>query len=333
MILPGRDGCRRLSPSANHLHSQSLKTATVTVEQLITLFVYQHGEISLQGIGTIRLTDAVPDAEYIQKNKSVPISGIQFTHQKTAVTSPEFIRFYATQRGKIASLAENDIEAYLSMALQFLNIGNPFEIKGLGALAKNKEGVLSLTPGYFMAIKAEEAMGKLKERHVEDPAHQGPGAAYDEEKRNRMSPATKGILALVLVLLLAVAGWWIYKAFVATPQTAATESLTPVNEDTLVAQQVDSAATAQPAPALPDSLQPRNWKVIFRETSTVKKAIVLNQFDTLKQQLKTPVYLETTDSVRFTFYTLSSSAIKDTAQLRDSLRRYFKRPVRLLPAQ
>lgn len=305
----------------------------MTVEQLITLFVYQHGEISLQGIGQIRLTDAVPDAEYIQKNKSVPISGIEFTHQKTAVTSPEFIRFYATQRGKIASLAENDIEAYLSMALQFLNIGNPFEIKGLGALAKNKEGVLSLTPGYFMAIKAEEAMGKLKERHVEDPAHQGPGAAYDEEKRNRMSPATKAILALILVLLLAVAGWWVYKAYVASPSTVETETVTPVDADTLVAQQIDSNATAQPAAVMPDSLQPRNWKVIFRETSNVKKAIVLNQFDTLKQQLKTPVYLETTDSVRFTFYTLSSSAVKDTAQLRDSLRRYFKRPVRLLPAQ
>ena len=305
----------------------------MTVEQLITLFVYQHGEISLQGIGQIRLLDAVPDAEYIQKNKSVPITGIEFKHLKTAATSPDFIRFYATQRGKIASLAENDIEAYLSMAVQFLNIGNPFEIKGLGALAKNKDGVLSLTPGYFLAIKAEEAMGKLKERHVEDPAHQGPGAAYDEEKRNRMSPQTKGILAIVLLVLLVVVGWWMYKAFVATPETASTESLSPVNTDTLVAQQVDSAATAQPAPALPDSLQPRNWKVIFRETSTVKKAIVLNQFDTLKQQLKTPVYLETTDSVRFTFYTISSSAVKDTAQLRDSLRRYFKRPVRLLPAQ
>lgn len=305
----------------------------MTVEQLITLFVYQHGEISLQGIGQIRLLDAVPDAEYIQKNKSVPITGIEFKHLKTAATSPDFIRFYATQRGKIASLAENDIEAYLSMAVQFLNIGNPFEIKGLGALAKNKDGVLSLTPGYFLAIKAEEAMGKLKERHVEDPAHQGPGAAYDEEKRNRMSPQTKGILAIVLLVLLVVVGWWMYKAFVATPETASTESLSPVNTDTLVAQQLDSAATAQPAPALPDSLQPRNWKVIFRETSTVKKAIVLNQFDTLKQQLKTPVYLETTDSVRFTFYTISSSAVKDTTQLRDSLRRYFKRPVRLLPAQ
>ena len=306
----------------------------MTVEQLITLFVYQHGEISLQGIGHFRLTDAVPDAEYIQKNKSVPISGIEFTHQKTAVTSPEFIRFYATQRGKIGSLAENDIEAYLSMALQFLNIGNPFEIKGLGALAKNKDGLLSLTPGYFIAIKAEEAMGKLKERHVEDPAHQGPGAAYDEEKRNRMSPKTKVIMVLAMLGLLAVAAWLIFNAFF----VAVTSVEVPSNQDkgiydTVVAQQVDSAATALPAPALPDSLQPRNWKVIFRETSTVKKAIVLNQFDTLKQQLKSPVYLETTDSVRFTFYTISSSAVKDTAQLRDSLRRYFKRPVRLLPAQ
>jgi hypothetical protein len=244
----------------------------VTVEQLITLFVYQHGEISLQGIGQIRLLDAVPDAEYIQKNKSVPITGIEFKHLKTAATSPDFIRFYATQRGKIASLAENDIEAYLSMAVQFLNIGNPFEIKGLGALAKNKDGVLSLTPGYFLAIKAEEAMGKLKERHVEDPAHHGPGAAYDEEKRNRMSPQTKGILAIVLLVLLVVVGWWMYKAFVATPETASTESLSPVNTDTLVTQQVDSAATTQPAPALPDSLQLRNWKVIFRETSNVKKS-------------------------------------------------------------
>lgn len=307
----------------------------MTVEQLITLFVYQHGEISLQGIGHIRLLDAVPDAEYIQKNKSVPITGIEFKHVKTAATSPDFIRFYATQRGKIASLAENDIEAYLSMAVQFLNIGNPFEIKGLGALAKNKDGVLSLTPGYFLAIKAEEAMGKLKERHVEDPAHHGPGAAYDEEKRNRMSPQTKLGLALAILILLVAIGWWIFYAFFAVVTSSTSTAWDGENAiaDTVIAQQIDSSSNTQVATTLPDSLQPRNWKVIFRETSNVKKAIVLNQFDTLKQQLKTPVYLETTDSVRFTFYTLSSSAVKDTAQLRDSLRRYFKRPVRLLPAQ
>lgn len=300
----------------------------MTVEQLITIFVYQHGEISLQGIGRIRLTDAVPDSEYLQKNKSVPITGIEFTHQKTATTSPEFIRFYAAQRGKIASLAENDIEAALIMALQFLNIGNPFEIKGLGTLSKNKDGLLTLTPGYFMAIKAEEAAGKLKERQVEEPS----GSAMEQDTRRKLSPIVKLVLGILLFVLLAVAGWWMYKAFVAAPNNSTELTATIPATDTMVAQQIDSSAIVQPA-VLPDSLQPRNWKVIFRETSTVKKDIVLNQFDTLKMQLKTPVYLETTDSVRFTFYTISNSAVKDTAQLRDSLRRYFKRPVKLLPAE
>jgi len=301
----------------------------VTVEQLITRYVYQHGEISLQGIGTIKLLDAVPEAEYLQKHRLVVINGLEFVHQKTAVTTPDFVKYYATQRGKIASLAVNDIEAFLNMAIQFLNIGNPFEIKGLGTLSKINDGTLLMAPGFFVITKEEEATGKLKERQAD--ADEKTGANFYGEKEQQSGPLVKILLAVLLVIVVIAGGWWLYSSFIKSKP--ATEETTAGNADTLLVPQANTAidspsvaSTSQVAPVL-DSNTVVGWKAFFRNTTGKESATAV--FATLKKRIATPVYMETDDSATFHYYVLLQSATKDTAVKRDSIGRFFKSPVRL----
>ncbi|HSC55312.1 MAG TPA: hypothetical protein VLC98_16890 [Phnomibacter sp.] len=299
----------------------------MTVEQLITRYVYQHGEISLQGIGTIKLLDAVPDVEYLQKHKLVVINGLEFVHQKMAVTTPDFVKYYATQRGKIASLATNDIEAFLGMATQFLNIGNPFEIKGLGTLSKINDGTLLMAPGFFIITKEEEATGKLKERQVD--TEDKSDTNFYGEKEQKTSPLVKILLGAMLAIVIVAGGWWLYKS-ITQPDTA--QEVAANGGDTLLVPQantaVDTPAVQTTPVAMPvDSLTVVSWKAIFRQVSGKDTAIALH--NGYKKKIATPILMQTADSVTFQFYVQIQSAAKDTTFKKDSIRRFFQRPIQL----
>jgi hypothetical protein len=239
------------------------------------------------------------------------------------------VKYYATQRGKIASLAQNDIEAYLNMATQFLNIGNPFEIKGLGTLSKINDGTLLMTPGFFVLTKDEEAIGKLKERQID--VDEKTGANFYGEKEQQSGPLIKILLGAMLVLIVAAGGWWLYSSFIKSKP--ASEETTAGNADTLLVPQanvaIDSPAVTSPnqvAPAL-DSSTVVSWKAYFRSTSGKDSAVAL--FASLKKKMNTPFFMDTQDSVTFSYYVQLQSAIKDTAFKRDSVRRFFQRPIKL----
>lgn len=301
----------------------------MTVEQLITRYVYQHGEISLQGIGTIKLLDAIPEAEYLQKHRLVVINGLEFVHLKGAVTTPDFVKYYATQRGKIASLAQNDIESYLNMAIQFLNIGNPFEIKGLGTLSKINDGTLLMTPGFFVITKEDEGVAKFKERLTE--VDEKSVTNFYNEVEQKPNPLVKILLGAILVIVVIAGGWWLYSSFIKSKP--ASEETTAGNTDTLLVPQANTAvdspavtSTNQVAPVA-DSFTVVSWKAYFRKINGKDTANAV--YTSLKKKIATPVYMDTQDSVTFQYYVQLQSAMKDTAYKRDSIRKFFQRPIRL----
>lgn len=305
----------------------------MALEQYITRFVYQHKEIALQGIGIIKLEDVVPDQDYLQKHKSLPITNLVFEHKPQVTTTPAFIKYYSETRGKIISLAENDVEAYLGMALQFLNIGNPVEIKGLGTISKQKDGSFVMAPGYFMPMKEDENNNRFKDRVISED--QGGDTNFFGKKEQQSSNSAKLIIALLVIVAASVAGWWLYTSFLKAPADSATNASAT---DTLnVPQQVvtppvppapDTSAPQPTAEPAVDSSAVQKWKAVFREEKEKTKAL---QVWSNYQKVSTPVQMETADSVTFRFFVILESSLRDATRKTDSLSRFFARPVKLEP--
>jgi hypothetical protein len=248
-------------------------------------------------------------------------------------TTPALIKYYSETRGKIISLAENDVEAYLGMALQFLNIGNPVEIKGLGTISKQKDGSFLMAPGYFMPIKEDENNNRFRDRVLTED--QGGDTNFFGKKEPQSSNSAKLIIAILIIVAASAAGWWLYTSFLKAPADSSTNATTT---DTLnVPQQVvtppvpatpDSSAAQTTAVPTVDSSVVQKWKAIFREEKEKTKAL---QVWANYQKVSTPIQLETADSVTFRFFVILESSLRDATRKTDSLSRFFARPVKLEP--
>jgi hypothetical protein len=310
----------------------------VSVETYITRYVYLHKEIALEGLGIIKLDDVVPDNEFIHKQKTVPVSNLHFEHKPSVKTTPEFIAFYSQKKGKIHSLAENDIESYLSMALQFLNIGNPVEFKGLGTLQKQRGSNLTITPGYFIEVKDDAGVKTFKERQTF--AEEKSDTNFFGEKKIQRSNLSRMAIGIIVALVALVGAWWLYNSFLKSPQTEA-----PVTSDTLVAQQVvvpdttaltttrtDSATNnTTVTAALTDSLTTRKWKAIFRIIRD--KETALSVWESSYKRYASKIMMETSDSAVFRFYVELQSPLNELERKKDSIARFFARSVIIEPMQ
>lgn len=319
-------------PLKDSIFAASIILEPVALEQYITRFVYQHKEIALQGIGIIKLEDNVPDQDYLQKHKSLPITGLSFEHKPQVATTPAFIKYYSETRGKILSLAENDVEAFLGMALQFLNIGNPVELKGLGTISKQKDGSFVMAPGYFIPLKEDENNNRFRDRVLNEEA--GGETNFFGKKEPQSSNSAKLIIAIAVIVVTAVAGYWLYTTFLKAPADTANTTTTT---DTLnVPQQVvppptvadTNAVATTTTTAVVDSNAVQKWKAVFREEQEKAKAL---QVWSNYQRVSTPIQMETADSVSFRFYIVLESSLRDAARKTDSLSRFFARPVKLEP--
>lgn len=295
----------------------------MTFEELLVKYIYQNKKVSLEGFGTVTLSGAVPDTEMIHKNRHIPVDGVSFEHNLKALTDENFVTFFAQQKGKIKPLAMSDIESHLQLARQLMNIGNPYQVDGLGSFEKQNNGSVLLLPGHYIVPFGDNMAlpGRMKERaeappekrRSEEPASGSGGLSND---------AKKILILVATVLIVVIAGWFIWSKFMgptgsSIPAVPTTDTLKPIGA-------ADTPAAVQPtaAPAVP------KWKAYFRQIT--EKQDALNKFRVYAGN-KT-VMMETTDSVTFKLYVLLDSPVADTARKKDSLSKFFARPVRLEPA-
>jgi uncharacterized protein YxeA len=302
----------------------------VTFEELLVKYIYQNKKVSLEGFGTVLLTAAVPDTETINKNRHIPIEGLQFEHNLRAQTDDSFVAFYAQQKGKIKPLALSDIESHLQLARQLINIGNPYVVDGLGSFEKQNNGSVLLIPGYYYSPQSSHAPlpGKLKERvDVSDKRRE----IEEENEGGGLSPAVKKVLiGIVTVLLIAIAGWFIWSKFAESTTNTEPTAVTPsIDSNDLVkidSPSINADSTNITTPVTAENSLPK-WKAYFRQIT--EKEDALRKFKMYAGN-KT-VMMETDDSVTFRLFVIIDSPISDTARKVDSLRRFFARNVRLEP--
>src|SRR6478672_4039886 len=137
--------------------------------------------ITLQGIGTFSMDSSVSLPVDSEKGMVIPENAITFDYNPKAGEDEALIDAIVVHTKKIKPLASADLDSFLMLGRQFLNIGKPFIIEGLGTLDKAQTGELVFIPGQFITPRIE-APKALKENETEEKSGLFPD--YDSEVKS-----------------------------------------------------------------------------------------------------------------------------------------------------
>ncbi len=289
---------------------------------VLAQYLYTHKRLDLPGLGTFLLDPAViTEPENSKQGKHINLEGVSFETNTSIKDSPELIQFISAQTGKIKALASADLDSHLSLAQQFLNIGKPFMLEGIGSLEKSSTGEFSFRSGQMLSVpmKDNSAKEKSAERPVDESAGDYKSVFYLPKTKAKWR---KPIAVLLLVAGLAFAIWGGYTVY---KRTTAKNNKAPIEEkkdETVLVQDTSTSVqqkdnTVKPAPiAVTPVTMAGNYKFVI-ETAVKERA--LSRFGKLKS-FGLDVQMETKDSASFKLFFILPAAVADTSRMIDSLR-------------
>ncbi len=284
------------------------------IEQLIVQHLYNNKKVTLQDIGTFILNADVSLQADNDKEGIMPDNAVSFQFNKKAAQDDELIDFIVSQTRKIKPLATSDLESYSILAKQFLNIGKPFPIEGLGVLLKNQAGTYEFTQGIQVNPKLEPASSQPKEKASEEISF---STTETTRKDNRKW------VYIILLLLIIAAGAVIYYFLTQNNKDNSVEKIVQNNADS---SQPVTKNIIQPAKPPVDSIatQPKADSVHF--------AVVIKEYPTKfaadRAFSKLTSYghkmeLKQVDSVNYKILMPFATGLSDTTRARDSLKILF----------
>ncbi len=283
------------------------------IEQLIVQHLYQQKVVTLQGIGSISLNPSVALPGENEKDFVMPENAFSFEYNLKATEDEALINYIVQQTRKIKPLATSDLESYCMLAKQFLNIGKPLIIDGVGTIQKNQSGDYEFIPGHFITPRMEEAPKQIKEKLEEE-------VSFESEVKRDNGQRNVIIIFITVIFALACLGIYYYLANKKTPESIQqVETLIDtIKTDTLVKLSPDTVVVAPPvAPIKKDS---NNFRIVIKEYPTeaaINKAFAkLTEYGHKLEIIKA-------DSSRYQLVMPFTTAITDTLRARDSLRKFF----------
>ncbi len=295
------------------------------IEHLLARHLYTAKQLTLQGIGTFSLPpDFVLPAEG-DKITELPEGSISFTQNAKAAEDGALIDFIVQQTRKMKPLASADLESFISLGSQFLNIGKPFKIDGIGMLEKNQLGEYQFTQyGQIVTAKPEDAPVQIREKKEES-------ISFDTDERSSGSNK-KIVAALITLVILGGIGWavWYFlqnrQTSTATTQNISTEAPAATNADTTkkdtLSQTNKPADSLTPAPVavITQPTGPYAFKIVFKITNN--RAVAQEKMDVLTKRGH-KVIMYTSDSVTYKLAEPYNLPLSDTTKIKDSLNRYY----------
>lgn len=280
------------------------------IEQVLVQQLYSHKKITLQGIGSFSLNSSVSLPVDSEKGTVLPENAVAFEYNPKAGEDEALIDAIVVHTKKIKPLASADLDSFLMLGRQFLNIGKPFTIEGLGTLDKAQTGELIFLPGQFVTPKIE-APKALKENEYEEKSGLFPD--YDTEVNNS---GRKTLWIITTIILLGAAAWAAYYFFYkktsqeivneTPPQQVATDTLPAARKDTVIV----------PAPVTDGY----TFKIVFKVTKDKQEAVrTLAKY----KEYGHKVIMYSTDSVTYKVAEPFTLPISDTTHVKDSLNRYY----------
>lgn len=289
-------------------------------------FLAEHKSVSFEKIGHLIISGA-------QHTAGVQHEGVvTFQYDKRAETTPELSDFIAGRTGKNKVLIQSDLESHFELTRQFINIGKPYDLEGIGFISLSKSGEYAFTP-YDTAEGKEEHKAAKKKQHTYT-------ITQGEEKRSSKS-FLMFVAFLIIVGVLGVIGWGTYKLFVEkgfnniNDTTVTGNMVTPIDSTaslTDTTSKTDSATVAKIDTTKTMEKDSSVYKFIFDRTSSFDKAS--NRIEELKIILSKDASFDSVKTDSITTYRLFLKLrlpTTDTAKMKDSLQRYFQHSIKVIP--
>ncbi len=286
------------------------------IEKFLIHYLLKYKELSLQGFGTLSLDTPIAEITDPTKPLIIPEGAISFTANPKAETDPTLIEFITENTGKIKSLAAADLDSYLNVCRQILNIGNPFVIENIGTLQKTPNGELI----YKSALQYADKLVPQK-KIDNDESYQYENDMFKSFEKKSSKNYGKTFLTLLFVVVIILISWAVWYFIISGNKENA--EIVPASE--LIVPVADSNSvydSSKNTIATDSSSQAENssFKIIVNEyTDSAKAAERLQYLKTFRRN----VVLITTDSSHYKIAEISMRPLADTSKVLDSLKLYY----------
>lgn len=284
------------------------------IEQLIVQYLYKNKIVTLQDIGTFTVADDITIPTDIEKDTVLPENAIQYKYDAKAGVDEGLINYVIENTRKIRPLATSDLESYVMLNKQFLNIGKPLTLEGVGILQKINDGTYSFAQSNTSHVVLKDAPKIVTEKIIEKISFATP-------EKNRNAQGSKGIIVGLIALVVVIAALATYFALSKnterdTENTIAKKEPTTAVDTVLSTSKVDSQLNVQ--------------KQIVADNNSFY--IVLNKFTNLALANKRMATLKsyghntivaTKDSVTYLLKIPFNLPLQDTLRVKDSLNKIF----------
>lgn len=303
--------------------------STVKITPLLAQYLYNNKQLVLPGIGTFNIdADAVVNTDTTGRNRHVALPVIHFEAGNSHTPfDPELINYIAQHSGKMKPLALADLESHIELMHQFLNIGKPFLLDGIGTLTKPNGGALKFTAANEPVTAPKPIEISIREDRTktinEAPVTQESFLHENDRKVGWKKP-------VIVLLVLAGLGFSIWGGYYlsqlneednnkaaetikSVQDTPLTPLSTPPATDT-VNKNTTSPVVSNNTPTAPVD-NSGHYKYVLE---TANKERALKRYKQLKTNLW-DVHMETSDSLAFTLYLSLPKLGADTTRVKDSL--------------
>ena len=296
------------------------------IDHVLIHYLLKNKELVLQGIGRFTLTASLADTADPDKAIIIPEDAIQFQYDPKAVEDAALVDFIVVSTGKIKPLASSDLDSYIMLGRQFLNIGNPFIIPDIGTLQKNNAGELIFKGGQHFAPRIPQRT------RIED---EGKEVMEEDMFNDFLKPSGtqwgKIFLLITVLLVIGLIAWaiWYYANEDSTlsKTVTTTEQVIPMQDSNVISDSLNKKNATDSANSLAAAQPNYTFKAVVSSTTDSTKA--RNRLNRLLLEHKRNVILYTSDSVTFKVAEPFTLPLIDTTRIKDSLFRVYKKRVKI----
>ena len=300
------------------------------IENTLVHYLLLKRVLILQGLGTFYINDNVHITSDVHTEVVLPPDSVRFEYDPKIGEDDDLVNYIVKETKKIKPLVSADLDSYIMLGKQFLNIGKPFIIPGLGTLDKTQAVELQFIPGEYITpkISAPKAL-KANENEISSGLFQDHQRKLPANYDRRIL----GVIATVIVLL--GIGWAVYYfAFKKDKTVLLTSPITDstdIKKDSVASHTADTVKTiTAPISELKDTLSKKGFNIIINED--LRKEIATRKYKLLTK-IGHPVILNTSDSIRYSLEEHYDLPLTDTTRITDSLKRFYGSKISVAPTK